>query len=259
MLMKLSVLTLAVVLGGCATRAPEKSGDGPALMRLERTLDEERPRRWAGSSYTRNGNKYLMPIYVDLGEPEWYCSCPIPEAIRRGEGAVDADGCDLGFLRDESDATTLSWEHVVPQSWLKAANRTTERRSAATGDPYNLAPAVERLNEIRKHHPYAEIEGEGTEWSHSGRVFNGACDIEMVKEEGQWFFEPPNEYKGDLARITLYMYDKHGFKTPDGVDLEGYLELMKAWAAEDPMSRVERSRLRRIGRKVEWDETPADY
>jgi len=255
------VLALASVLVGCITpnRGTVSNRELSMLDALEDEEDESRPEAWLGGSYSPNAFKYLMGVYVRHGEPEWYCSCAIPEDTGRGGKALDLNTCDLGYFEEQSQGSTLSWEHVVPQSWLDEARTSESQKDLAKGDPYNLVPAAMPLNRQRWNNPFWEIEGEHNVWTTSGGTFEGDCDFELVKIEGVTWIEPPNQYKGDLARITLYMHERYGFRPVKGPSTQAYLELMRWWAEIDPMSDEEQQRLEAIQGMVDWTESPADF
>ena len=263
-LQSLAVLMLGLTLAACRSLPEPESGSSAHSTYAtppEKIVD------WSRGAYNKLANENLLPIYKRLGEPEWYCSCPIKKGARGGRNSLDLRGCNLGRLRQRQpiNAPTLSWEHVVPQSWLQAGSRDEPGHESAIRDPYNLVPATGALNTKRWYWPFAEIDGEDNGWLISGReAFDGDCDFEVSEEEDLTWIEPPNHLKGDIARITLYMYARYGFSSPIfkdelSVDIPAYLTQMREWSREDPLSEDERKRLHEIGLLVEWSDTPATY
>lgn len=104
---------------------------------------------------------------------------------------------------------TFNTEHIYPRSYLE---------NEAEADLHVLRVADIDINTMRWNYPY--IDGEG-----------------KYELKGEAFF-PGDEWRGDVARIIMYMnlrYDE-SFETMGGLDL--FLE----WNAEDPVSAIEKHR-----------------
>ncbi|MDX1752826.1 MAG: endonuclease [Salinimicrobium sediminis] len=104
---------------------------------------------------------------------------------------------------------TFNTEHIYPRSYLE---------NEAEADLHVLRVADKDVNTLRWNYPY--IDGEG-----------------KYSLKGEAFF-PGDEWRGDVARIIMYMnlrYDE-SFETMGGMDL--FLE----WNAEDPVSAIEKQR-----------------
>ncbi|CAM1343678.1 endonuclease [Tenacibaculum amylolyticum] len=119
-------------------------------------------------------------------------------------------------------------EHVFPRS-LGDPNL---GRVGPGADAHHLRPADPAQNSDRSNFPFAESEGLTT----SGKVNDG------------WF--PGDEWKGDVARMMMYMYVRYGdqclpstvgvgskLNTPDEM-----IDLFLKWNAEDPVSQFEDNR-----------------
>ena len=104
---------------------------------------------------------------------------------------------------------TFNTEHIYPRSYLE---------NEAEADLHVLRVADSEVNTLRWNYPY--VDGEG-----------------KYALKGEAFF-PGDEWRGDVARIIMYMnlrYDE-SFETMGGLDL--FLE----WNAEDPVSAIEKQR-----------------
>ncbi len=102
---------------------------------------------------------------------------------------------------------TFNTEHVYPQSLVD---------NTAKGDMHHLRAADVEVNSIRANYPFTD--GEGT--------------YKLVNENS---FFPGDEWRGDVARMIMYMnlrYDEP-FSEIGGLDL--FIE----WNAEDPVSALE--------------------
>ena len=104
-------------------------------------------------------------------------------------------------------------------------------------DPRNLLPAIGLLNQYRSNLRYGEIQGEPREF--------GSCDFERsAPGSGARVIEPPDQLKGDVARINLYFawrYNAEGYQLS-----KQQRQLFEAWSRQDPPDAWERERERRI-------------
>jgi deoxyribonuclease-1 len=119
-------------------------------------------------------------------------------------------------------------------------NRDCAERNSKTfrkmqADMHNLVPAIGELNGIRSNYDFTEIPGEEREF--------GACDFEVITK--QKIAEPPDQVRGDIGRIYLYMYSAY----PD-VQFLSTEEVARyqQWADADPVSKWECDRERRIAK-----------
>jgi len=124
-----------------------------------------------------------------------------------------------GESRDEREWTsesnshtpqTFNTEHVYPQSLLVAADAVT--------DLHHLRSCDATVNSNRLNYPFAD----------------GSGAYELINET--WF--PGDEWKGDVARMILYLNVRYG----ETFNKVGTLELFLKWNIEDPVSPFEEQR-----------------
>ncbi|MBD0823540.1 endonuclease [Aestuariibaculum marinum] len=106
---------------------------------------------------------------------------------------------------------TFNTEHIYPQSLL-------EDNDAVT-DLHHLRCAADNVNSQRSNHPF--VDGTGTY-----QLING----------NSWY--PGDKWKGDVARMVMYLNIRYGETFPK----VGSLELFLKWNIEDPVSDFERQR-----------------
>ncbi|CAA0153155.1 Protein of unknown function precursor containing a C-terminal secretion signal. Putative endonuclease [Tenacibaculum maritimum] len=119
-------------------------------------------------------------------------------------------------------------EHVYSKS-LANPNLGT---IGAGADAHNLRPADAQRNSSRNNRKFA--------------TGNGASSY--ITSEGNWY--PGDEWKGDVARMIMYMYLRYGDQTlPTGVCVgnpiatdPNMIDLLLQWNAEDPVSNIEKQR-----------------
>jgi len=214
----------------------------------------------AGSFST--AKKWAESIYSDR-RISFYCGCTY--SIGK---VVDKASCGYSprrpFTRSgkvNKRANRIEWEHVLPASlmgqqlacWgserrqyeqcVKSTGRLRSGRDCclkvndtyrrAHNDLVGLVPAVGELNADRSNYRYGLIEGEPRKY--------GACDFEVQNRVA----EPPEEIRGDISRIQLYLLGAYGPELGFDFD-EPRLEMLRKWDAEDPVSDWERERNRRI-------------
>lgn len=185
------------------------------------------------ASYNQVANRYLLPLYTRLAPLEIYCACPFDSTTKQVEPAACGFDPDKPWGDDDRRGTRIEWEHVVPAARMvqalgcanREACRTNEAFVLAENDPYNLLPALGALNARRSNHAYAELPGEPRAY--------GRCDFELRGKR----VEPPEDIKGDVARISLYFSQRHGLRFTDAE-----LQQFQAWSAQDPVSEAERYR-----------------
>ena len=236
-------LLLALFCSACASLhqpAPAPAADPPGSAALPDL---------ASASYNQIANRYLLPLYTQVAPLEIYCGCAFDPATKAVEPAACSFEPDKPWGDDASRGRRIEWEHVVPASRMvetlgcgsRAACRAQEPFRLAENDPYNLLPALGALNARRSNHPYAEIPGEARAY--------GRCDFELQerREPGHRSarVEPPEDIKGDVARISLYYSQRYGVRFSDAE-----LQQFQAWSAVDPVSAEERARAAWIRRNV---------
>ena len=100
---------------------------------------------------------------------------------------------------------TFNTEHIYPQSRLSAADAVTDMR--------HLRVADSGINSKRLNYPFTEGSGEAG-------LING----------NSWY--PGDEWKGDVARMVLYLNIRYG----ETFNKVGNLDLFLKWNVEDPVS-----------------------
>ncbi|MFV9549732.1 Ig-like domain-containing protein [Algibacter sp. PT7-4] len=105
---------------------------------------------------------------------------------------------------------TFNTEHIYPQSRLEAEDAVT--------DLHHLRTCDDAINSDRSNHPF--VDGSGT-----------------YKKTGDTWF-PGDEWKGDVARMVLYLNIRYG----ETFNKVGSLELFLKWNREDPVSAFEEQR-----------------
>lgn len=138
----------------------------------------------------------------------------------------------------------LNIEHSVANSWWG------KTKNAAYMDIVHLNPSDAEANNKKANYPLTELET--VSWT------NGVTSIGSPKA-GQgggsgWGYEPADEYKGDFARVFMYMftvYDDIAWKsntnwmynTSSATMFRPWAStLLLRWSADDPVSAKERSR-----------------
>ena len=106
---------------------------------------------------------------------------------------------------------TFNTEHIYPQSLLTAEDAVT--------DLHHLRVADEDINSLRLNHPFADGSGE-------------------AKKVGENAWYPGDEWKGDVARMIMYLNIRYG----ETFDKVGSLDLFLEWNREDPVSAFEMQR-----------------
>ncbi|MCM1311411.1 MAG: endonuclease [Bacteroides sp.] len=133
-------------------------------------------------------------------------------------------------------------EHVVPQSWWGGGNL-----SNAYSDVFNVLPSESAANTAKSNYPLGKI---------TGAVIydNGRMRVGKSSESGgaPYVFEPYDEFKGDFARIYMYVatcYKKNSWTQTNYSFLPGVSEyptlqswiipLLLQWNRLDPVSERE--------------------
>ena len=106
---------------------------------------------------------------------------------------------------------TFNTEHVYPQSRLSATDAVT--------DLHHLRVADSDVNETRLNYPFT----------------SGSGEAKLINESA-WY--PGDEWKGDVARMIMYLNIRYGETFPK----VGSLDLFLKWNAEDPVSAFELQR-----------------
>ncbi|WP_165733999.1 endonuclease [Polaribacter sp. 20A6] len=161
------------------------------------------------------------------------------------EDGTDSDITNDRFrnntLQDAATGATFVWnrEHVFSKS---LANPSLETNNPGPGtDAHNLRPADKSRNSARNNYKFALGNGNS---SRSSITYNGPDG----PETRGWY--PGDEWKGDVARMIMYMYLRYGNQClPTNVGVghtqftpDEMIDLFLQWNREDPVSDIEKRR-----------------
>jgi endonuclease I len=135
-------------------------------------------------------------------------------------------------------------EHTIPQSWFA-------QRTPMVSDAFHVLPTDKKINNVHGNQPYGETNGavvasgNGTRYGFSSDA-GVPSSIEVM--------EPTDEFKGDIARIYLYMSTRYGVEIGSANTAESnfvlddtnyptfkvpYLKMLLRWHNADPVSQKE--------------------
>lgn len=97
--------------------------------------------------------------------------------------------------------TVQNREHAMPRSWW--LNNSIDGYGFANGDLHNLFPSNAAANAAKSNFPLGTTRGE--------RFNNGVIRVGRSTTAGfsGTVFEPPDRYKGDFARVFMYMVTRY--------------------------------------------------
>ncbi|MCM1378032.1 MAG: endonuclease [Prevotella sp.] len=139
----------------------------------------------------------------------------------------------------------LNIEHSVANSWWGGS------KNDAYKDLFHLNPSNADANNRKANYPLGEIQGT-PKWTNG--VTNVGTPVSGQGGGNAWVYEPHDDYKGDFARVFMYMftvYDDISWRSTTGwmYDTANTLmfkpwavELLLRWNREDPVDEKERSR-----------------
>jgi len=177
-----------------------------------------------------------------------YCGC------KYSGNKVDLSSCGYRPKKNNTRASRLEWEHIVPAEafgnafveWRQGAAHCTKRgkkfkgrKCAETnpefaqmeGDLYNLWPAIGELNGLRSNYSMAEIGGPPGPF--------GKCAVRLKDRK----FEPMPMAKGIVARTYLYMEKEYPGR---GIISRKNEKLFAAWDKLYPVTPWECKRAKSI-------------
>ena len=132
-------------------------------------------------------------------------------------------------------------EHVYARSLATPGMPSTDNPGIST-DAHNLRPSDSERNSTRSNRKFGA--GSGTPSGFSSVTYAGSSG----PNTNAWF--PGDEWKGDVARIVMYMYLRYGTQClPTNVGVgdkqftpDEMIDLFLKWNVEDPVSDVEKAR-----------------
>jgi endonuclease I len=157
-----------------------------------------------------------------------------PDEVPAYEYSFFSDQC--GSYAQEGDC--YNREHSFPKSWFGDA-------SPMNSDLFHIYPSDGYVNGQRSNLPYGEVET--VVWESTLGAANGLG--ENFGYNGP-VFEPPTEYKGDLARTYFYMLTRYmdvcdNWQSPmldNGTFTQWSINTLIQWHLEDPVSSKEINR-----------------
>lgn len=169
----------------------------------------------------------------------FYTDCPIDiEDVSYGSGKkgivinMSPTGCGLSVKGYSSRATRGEAEHIVPASWFgykfdcwkKGRSYCSDHDktyAAIEGDPLNLQYVYGNINAERSNYKYGEFGYTNDSQTHD---YLGNGDV--LFDNKNKLFEPPESKKGWIGRAHLYMHDKYNVEYS-----KRYYALMRKWAS----------------------------
>lgn len=149
-------------------------------------------------------------------------------------GFWDTDRDERGYFIDRYSAVNewvkstsqgtvgagMNIEHSFPKSWWGGAT------CQAYTDLYNLMPCKSRINSTKSNYPMGPVVSgdKGNGWTKVGKG-----------NDGNWYWEPANPWKGDFARGYMYMvttYQNYNWSGTQALQIlqQGAYPTLQAWA-----------------------------
>jgi endonuclease I len=139
-------------------------------------------------------------------------------------------------------------EHTFPKSWWGGG---TAAADTMYTDLFHLYPTDSKVNSLRNNNPYGKVTT--ATWTSQNGSKLGTCSIPGYSGVA---FEPPDVYKGDLARNYFYLATRYenriaawkALSSDGGVVLDGssfpcfepwFLKMLLEWNILDPVSQKE--------------------
>lgn len=170
-------------------------------------------------------------IYKDDLQFDYYCGCSYNRSKE-----IDINSCGYKIRKNALRAKRVEWEHVVPASWFghtdecwyhggrKNCERESEAFNRFEGDLHNLRPVIGEVNADRSDLSYG-VAGP------NAKTY-GQCKFKIDFTNN--VAEPPDNMKGNLARVSLYMVEKYNL-----IIKRDLLLLWAKWSKEDPVDAKE--------------------
>lgn len=245
--MKLTKLVIAAV-GIICVSASQAPADGGLILENDRDALRLIEATYVPGSWPSVKNAADDVIY-DGWDRTFYCGAVfISKENSSGSGdVIDLDGY-VNSGKWANDVGEIQWEHVVPVAFTPIVDmdcysaekdgrefclRTEPKAKAIGFDLHKLVPSIGQVNQHRGHNPYGEVDDQEA----AAYASFGDCKIKDTTS----MFEPEDCTKGDVARISLYMMDRHRVAWT-----AAQIRLFLAWDQADPVNPWERERNKRI-------------
>ncbi|OHX63919.1 hypothetical protein NH26_20120 [Flammeovirga pacifica] len=227
-----------------------KSAEGKEGYELKSTLSSitKRGHEWISYGdlwvlYKTSDDKYqrseiIWDMYSDIPDPN---DPTVPDGAQPGEYeyAMSTDQCGNS---GSGEGFCYNREHVVPQSYF-------EKAMPMVSDAHHIVPVDAYVNTMRSNHPYGIVETATWTSINKSKRGNGTTASGYTGT----VFEPIDEYKGDFARMYLYMAVRYEDEigswvqnstqaaaildgSKDKVFKDWYLKIMLDWHNSDPVS-----------------------
>lgn len=122
------------------------------------------------------------------------------------------------------NSNILNCEHTWPQSKFQGFHSKGQQK----GDLHHLFPTDSRINSMRGNYEFAEVDYERESYCNGAR-FGG-----NNQDHSDYYFEPPKEHKGNVARALFYFSVRYQIRISK---LQEYY--LRKWHQEDPVDPFE--------------------
>ncbi len=120
----------------------------------------------------------------------------------------------------------INCEHTWPQSKFNPKFSTEMQK----GDLHHLFPSDPVANGTRGNHFFGEIPGRALKNCETSSIGSSTLD-------GETYFEPPKEHKGNVARALFYFSVRYQLPISDKEEA-----FLRSWNKEDPVDQAEQDR-----------------
>ena len=170
-------------------------------------------------------SKRELAKHLKKNPKTFYLGCDI-KFSGRGKFSPDLRSCNYINNGNPTRSRRIEWEHLVPASfgrdvyscWKNGGRKNCQNSpefQTFEADPVNLVPSIGEVNGNRSNYKYGDLSTGFSYGSNEKVLFNSKLRL----------FMPPEEKKGRIGRVHLYITDKYKIKYSDD-----YLSLMKRWA-----------------------------
>ncbi|WP_273086873.1 endonuclease I family protein [Capnocytophaga gingivalis] len=195
-----------------------KQPDNPSKETGEIKVPLKLKAYYLGVDFSKAGNAFRDELaahtikkhhtFLGYGQRNQYLSKADADPAHRGNAILLYTGESRNY-----NSANVNTEHVFPQSKLSDARQ-------QKGDLHHLRACDKDVNSARGNLPFTQGSGRAR------------------KVGGGWY--PSDEFKGDVARMVMYM-NLHYNLPWNKISTSG-VELMLKWNAEDPVSALEQQR-----------------
>ncbi|KXX70302.1 endonuclease [Flammeovirga sp. SJP92] len=202
--------------------------------------------------YQTSDDKYqkseiIWDMYSDIPDPN---NPSVPDGRQEGEYEYELifDQCGQA---GGGEKYCYNREHVMPQSWF-------DKKSPMVSDAHHIIPTDAYVNTKRSNHPHGVVANVSWTSINGSKLGSGTSASGYTGT----VFEPIDEYKGDFARMYLYMATRYEDQigswennsqagtvldgSSDKVFKDWFLTLMMEWHTNDPVSDKEIDRNQQI-------------